>query len=62
MCSGFRAAGLLDSAFALRFHAAGTMALVPQSLWWDERVQRLQVTGPTVGGNSPEGCLQAVKL
>lgn len=36
VCSGFRAAGLLDSAFALLFHAAGPMALVPPRLWWDE--------------------------
>lgn len=64
VCSGFRAAGFLDSAFALLFHAAGTVALVPPqaAVGWVKRVQRLQVTSPTAGRDSPGGCLQAAKL
>lgn len=64
VCSGFRAAGFLDSAFTLLFHAAGTMALVPPqaAVGRGKRVQRLQVTSPTAGRDSPGGCLQAAKL
>lgn len=61
VCSGFRAAGPLDSACTLLFHAAGAMALVLPRLQV-KRVQRLQVTDSTVGRNNPEGCLQAMKL